>query len=133
MAFQNAMIPIEIIEHATIKDKKACANRSICLRFFRKTLYRAITFNIKDTEARNWRDRCNCCQSSMAEMKVNERANVYVAHSISIRQKKDIVVLQIAGDALQPSTRHRVRTCISQGYRKVLLLVCSHELNMRLP
>jgi len=69
----------------------------------------------------------------MALMEIDQIANIDVAQSVAICQQKRIVIGQIPRHALQTPARHGLETRIRQRDRKILLLMRSHEFNLRLP
>src|SRR5215471_1790994 len=66
-------------------------------------------------------------------MKRNEALNVDVAKPVAIGQKESIVIRKIPRYALQSAAGHGFEASIGEADGEILLLVCAHELDVRLP
>src|ERR1019366_944127 len=65
-------------------------------------------------------------------MKVEQAADVDVAEAVAVGKQECVVVLKIAGNALQTTTRHGFEAGVGEGDGEILLLMSAHELDVRL-
>ncbi len=68
----------------------------------------------------------------MAFVKVDQTMDVDVAQAVAIGQKERVIVRQVAIDALQTASSHRIQAGFGERDSEVLLLVSAHELDVRL-
>src|SRR6267378_2339123 len=64
-------------------------------------------------------------------MKVKQAADVDVAQAVAVGKQERVVVLEIAGNALQATTGLGFEAGIGEGDGKILFVVSAHELDLR--
>ena len=67
----------------------------------------------------------------MLAMKGEQAADVHVAETVAVGKKERVVVLKIAGNALQAATGLGFEAGVGEGDSKILFVVSAHELDLR--
>ena len=127
-AFENALRAAEVIEHAAVEDEEAGADQAIGCRLFHEALNLALGVGFKYSEARDGRHGSDRREAAVLAMKVEQAADVDVAKPVAIGKQKRVVVLEIAGYALQAATGHGFEAGVGESDGEILFVMSAHEL-----
>src|SRR6266403_3636901 len=131
LTFENALRPAEVIEHAAVEDEEAGADQAIGLGLLHEALNLPLGVGFEHSEARDGWDGRDSREPTVPAMKVEQAADVDVAEAVAIGKQERVVVVEIAGNALQAATGLGFEASVGKSDGKILFVVSAHELDLR--